>query len=843
MKIKILDIILPIYFILVFLIIKTFNIYSIIFLIAAILIDKYTKLDKGTKNLIYLTSAFSVFNLLFMIFLLILPFTVFGALLKKKNFSRDYILGYAISFIPVNVIYLMTTYTSISFNYFFMILTFYSLPLIALFFLKKKALGTFKVGIKESIAILIILFFTLVVAVNIIDNENLFMSNGVRIFSRVHYTVEGLSKTGAYPLYNPGIAQGEPTSLWDTPSFKSHVAMLSYIIRSSSSILFFNTLSVFILFLSGLGLFVLFFSIANWDKSLSCSLAVTATTLLISLNFYFLQKLESFKANYTFPIAYLLLSIIIDNPKRYKEFIVMMFLSVILITTHIPYGSGAIFIAGSIFLVRKIYYVKDQTEIKRLFNLALIKKFIIFLTLIIVVLMPLFYISTGFIFIDFLDKQTVESKISLDSIKKDSSVFFQGLIFGTIPDFLSLRFPDANRIDDHVVGPIVAILGTLSFLILIMAFKFKESKRFRIFTFGWVLSLILSSMFYSKINVYVGGFFRTNQPYLLILLGVSIIGLISTIKNKQTRYFLTAIIFIGFLASLPIAKDNITSIHKEHFASGNIYQKELKFISQLPIDGRILTYGLFNNAIDFGGNYLTGRYFSRDERAEFNLKRKIFEKIHGQHSFGDQNIISSNTNIQLTNYLKLGGFKYLFMNIQYPIANYVLSQIYPNYTYPIYQNGPLVILTVNNTNYVEKVDLVKGVSEEKYKDKDGYKYISISPHYDFKVKEEDFTKDPMEPEALEFDRISPTEIRIYGDFKERDFVVFKEQYFSRWKAYMDDKEIPVYSTLHEMVLIRTNPGKEIVLKYEVLDIEKVVGLLSLVAHLVFSALLIIYLRI
>jgi hypothetical protein len=92
-------------------------------------------------------------------------------------------------------------------------------------------------------------------------------------------------------------------------------------------------------------------------------------------------------------------------------------------------------------------------------------------------------------------------------------------------------------------------------------------------------------------------------------------------------------------------------------------------------------------------------------------------------------------------------------------------------------------------------------------------------------------KTPKEPEPLEFERVSPTKIKIYGDFGKDEWVVFKELYFSRWKAYMNDKEVPVLANNHDLILIKTNEGKEIILEYSVLPIEKLFGLLSLIGFL------------
>jgi len=723
----------------------------------------------------------------------------------------------------------MTTYSSIQLNYPAIFAIFYSLPLMAILILKKDSLRFLEIDNKECMFILIVLLFTIVIAANILDDKSLFMSNGVRIFSRTQVAAKGLDTYGAVPIYNPGIAQGEATYLWNTPSFKVHVALADYLLKSKSPILLFNAQSFFILFLSALSLGILYKSITNYEESNINMLAVTATAVIIGLNFYFLQMLESFKAYYIYPIAYLFLSIILDNPKEFNDFLILMYIPVLFITAHLPYGSGVILIGAILFLITKSYYLKDKSEMHHFIGWIIKNKLKIAATLIIIFLLPVFYLSSSFIYKDSLD-QSIRSKVlNFGSIMSDAAGFFKGLYYDNV---LSLRYPDVNRLDDHKIGFFISVFGMASFFFLLFLYKSNSTHKFRIFAFAYILNLVVCSLIEPKIGILLGGglSYRTAQPYLLILMGASLVTLIHFFKNKYIKYALIIMIVIAFVHTIPYARQNITNVHKEYFASGEVYKEELDFIKKLPMDGRIMTYGLFSNAVDFGSNYLTDRYFSRNERTEFNIERNLFEKVHGQNSFGDPNLILSKSGTELSNYLILGGYKYLFVNGCHPIGNYVVSVLYPNFTYPIYQNNCLLFLVVNNTNYAEKVDLVKKVPDEAYMQKNGYKYIALSPYYSF-GENLDFKETPKTPEALKFQRLSPTEVQIFGNFEDNDFVVFKEEYFPRWKAYMDNKEIPVLVNNNNMILIKTGKGSSILLKYVVLFKEKIFGALSFIAYL------------
>ncbi len=841
MKIKLLQTSAIIYFLIAFLFLHKYNLFSIILLAIAFLIGQFTNIKNGIKNLLYLISALSIFPALLGLFLLYLPFAVFGFLLTKRSFIRNYVLGFAVSFIPVNIIYLITTYLAIPLNYPVILIIFYFLPLTAIILLNKKSLAFLEIDNKEGIFIFIVLVFTSIVAMNIVDDKSLFMANGVRIFSRVQVALEGLKKEGIVPIYNPGIAQGEATYLWNAPSFKVGAALPAYLLRSKSPIFFFNSQSFFILFLSTLALATIFWSVINKEESFVNMLAVAAVSVIIGLNFLFLQLLESFKAYYLYAISYLYVSIILNNPRKFNDFLILMYISVIMITVHIPYGSGMLLIGACLFLITKSYYLRDRSEIRYFFNWLLKNKLKISVTIPIIFLLPIFYISSGFIYKDFLDKNPTNIHVNIREIVSSSSAYLKGFYYNDLLSFLSLKYPDVNRIDDHKFGFFISVFGPISLFLLFLLYKSEHTKKIRIFALAFILNIIILSLIDSLMTGLVGGLFRTTGSFLLISMGASIATLICFFKNKYVKYILIAVVFVAFIHTIPYAKQNITNIHQEYFASGEVYKQEIDFVKKLPVDGRILTYGLFNNAVDFGGNYLTGKYFSRNERLELHINRTVFEQVHGQNSFGDPDIILSKSGTELSNYLILGGYKYLFVNACHPIGNYVVSVLYPNFTYPIYRNNCLLFLVVNNTNYIEKIDLVENIPDGIYKQKDGYKYIAISPYYNFD-KNLNFKEKPKNPEALTFQRPTPTEVLISGNFEKNDFVVFKEQYFARWKAYMNDKEIPVMSNNHELVLIRTDKGNNILLKYIVLPKEKIFGILSLIAHLSFIVLLIYLLR-
>lgn len=833
MKIKLIPIMLAVYFLLAFLLIRTFSFYPVIIFAIVAFLDYFTGIKSEIKNLLYILAAFSVFFPIFGLFLLYLPFAVFGVILKKRSFVRSYIMGYGISFIPSIFIYLVSTYLRISLNYIAIAVIFYILPLLAFLILKKKSVELFHVDRKEASFILIALFFTSLIAYGIVDGKSLFMSNGTREFARLQPAVEGLKSSGLLPLYEPGTGHGEPTYLWVPPSHISNFFTVNYLLGFFSPILFFNSYSFFILLLSTLALGILFSSMLGKESEFSW-LAVAAITLSIGLNFIFLQKVEAIKEFSAFPIAYLFLALILDNPGRFNEYLVLMFFSAILMTIHPAYGFEILLIAIGLFLFRKFYMVKDRSEIKNFFRWIVSNKAISILTVIAIIIIPLFYFSNSIVYKDFL-RDLGSKEFTVSRIGTDAFAYLREF-FDYDVGILSRSYPDVARIDDHKIGPFLSVFGIVSLVIVNFMFRKKELGSFFAFEGAVAFKVVLLALIAPRFSFRFGGLFRTNKWFLLILLGAAMLVMICMISKKHLKLVAIAAVAIAFLHAIPYAGKNITNIHKEMIMSGEVYKDEINFIRQLPVDGRIMTYGLFANAVDFGLNSLTGRYFSRDEREEVSYyERAIYNRIHTANSFGDTEILSSMPGAELYNYLRIGGYKYLFLNICHPAGDIVVKKVYPNFSYPIYQNTCMAFLVVNGTSYVEKVDIAE-LDGSVYKAEGGYKYISVLGKYGFENDKLGFSKNPKEPEPLQFERISREKVRILGNFYDNDWVLFKERYWPRWKAYMNGKEVPVYPSNDELLLVKAEKGSEMMLEYSLLKKEKIFGILSLIGILVLSSL-------
>ncbi len=832
MKIKLSYILFTAYIILVSLIFKKPQLTSLIlFVIVVILTNLFikNKINDKLENFLFILIAFIPFPYVMSIFLIYLPFMVFGFLLTKRSFIKNYILGFAVSLLPTILIYTTTNYFDLQLNIFTILAFFYTPIIIAIFTVlkKKKTLEFLYLDFKEYVIILSALLAVIFVTVNIVNDHSLFISNGTHQYSKFNLIVKSANTYGKFPIYDPASQSGEAQFLFEAPLMFSHIAFANILLYFIPSILFYNAYSSFILLISTLSLSLLLRSIFdNFQEKLEnnlLNLAVIALgSISIGLNFYFVQLLESFKQFFGFPINYLIFSLILEKSFNPKEMVLILYMILLTFVIHVPHGVGIVLIASSLLLLImiKLYFSREIIHVK---NWLLRNKLKALGIALILISLPAFYIMPTIVYKDFLEEKP---KIVLKNFLLGPYEYSYSFIYDWP---LSLRYPDINRNDDKKAGPFITIFGLISIVILLGFLRSEIPHNLKLFSGAYLIHFFISSII---INIPMIGHleytYRTAQPYLIILFVMWICAFIILIKQKYVKLLLTLVLLVGFIHMLPFVKKNIENVHTEEFVSGRFFEREINFVKSLPQDGRIITYGLFANAVDTGMATLTDRYFSRYHLTEVARSRAIYSKIHDSHSFGQSDTLLAMSGTELSNYLRLGGYKYIFLDLRHPIGDFVAKKLYPNSTYPIYQNQYLVFFVVNNTNYAEKVSVLRNVDENVYKEKDGYKYVTLSTHYDFD-NNFPFSKNVTEPEKLDFKRISPTEVEIYGNFNDNDWVTFKEAYFLRWKAYINGQEVPVLASNHDLILINTIKGNTITLKYQVLPIEKIFGSLSLIS--------------
>jgi hypothetical protein len=782
------------------------------------------KLDHKIENLLCIIIALSLKIEVLLVFLVYLPFVVFGRFLDKGGFVKRYIFGFAVSMFSTILLYCAGTYVAMPMGTIIVIL-FFAIPALMAWMRvqKEERLALLGISPKECIAIIASIGAVFFVAGNILTDSSLFISNGTYQYTKFELIVKGINEGGNFPIYDPAVSQGESPFLFESPLTFSHIAFGNIMLAFIDSVSFYNAYVIFILFISALGLYLLVGAIVGLDEEKNGNMHVFAIligALSIGLNFYFVQLLESFKAFFTFPMNYLILSIIIGWKSDLKDVLAVIILIPLTFISHTPHGLGIVLIASSMAALHMMRKLRAK-EMPLLISLMELNKGKMLAAVAIILLFPLFYVSSSFLFKDALEPRPA---MEWDKIAEKGVGYLKGRLHLGEP--FSLKYPDTRRNDEKIFGPFLSVVGLISLGVLLVLMKKPMLKNYRMFLFGYSLHFVISASIIS--SPWVGTLeysYRTFDPYLLILLASSMVMLITLLGNKIMQAISIAVFAIGLLHSLPVAKENLQNVHAETIIGGESFKNEIEFISALPYDGRIITYGLFANAIDPALASHTDHWFSRFHLTQYARSRSVYATIHESHSFGENIRLPAMSGEEISNHLKLGGYKYVFMDARHPVSGFVIQQLYPNYTYPIYQNNALVILTVNGTAYAETVNVVEELPEEIYKEKGGYGFVKIGDYYQY-AHAPTYSQTPIVPRELGFERKSPTKISINGPFEEGEFVVFKETYSPRWKATVKGEEVPTFATSHNLLLIQAQSGTSIELLYEPIAAEKTIGMLS-----------------
>ena len=854
MKIKLNDLLIVLFLVLISFVLKKLQLIPLASAIAVIFFGE--KIDSGIKNLIYAAIATLPLIPFFIFFIFYIPFVIFGTIFENASFIKKYVFAMSVTLvlrlavfhanmigIPISEYFIMTTLIV------FLLVSYY-------IFIKKKGIASlknvFSVSSEDYKILIITLFFLFAVAGVIYNNSSLYQSNATQIYAKQLFVIDGIEKFWFFPLYDPSIGMGEQLFLTDSPAhFTKDILILTTIFLRDifGAVLIYNAYSMFVLWIVILGASLLLKEVLSINNSSNSDLSlyfIILGSIAIGLSFQFVRILESFKSFSAHTINFLLLALILSKPKKAAEWFAIAYLMLFSYMVHVIQSIGIFILAASLLVV---LYWRDRNSIKSGFDYILKNKLRVAFAIALFIGIMFSYTITGYIYKDYVrehPKGIFNSDPMFNFVDYFSHYFNDP---NTTP--FSIKYPELNRIDTKQSGFFLSVIGGLSFLFILFNFKNEKLNKARLFN----LAFLLHFMFYAVFIVSIFNFgnlepgYRIIHPYTVVVLAASIAVAFDSFRLRYLRLALLLVFFVFLANSLYYARINMNSIHSEAIISGGVMKDEIEFIKSLPIDGRFITYGFFANAVDAGLASTTGHYFTRYQYNLWSEKNNIYEKVHTQNSFGDFEGLYNLSGAEFRNYWALGGYKYVFANACHPVGNFVISKVYPDYSMPLYQNPNnqcFVILKVNNATYADKASVLKSVDENVYKTEEGYKYISISSlgRYGFNPQEilKNAPENPINPIELSFKRSNPHEAVINGEFKNGDWVNFKEEYFPRWKAYMNGKEISVYPTNFNMILIKAIDGNSITLRYEISKIGKIFNLISLIAVILCSILFILLLK-
>jgi len=840
MKLKINIFFLIIYLVAISLFLKKIEFIPLGIAVLLLLFD--LRINEYIKNLIYIIVALMPFLPFLALFLIYLPFSIFGLVFSNASFIKRYLFGFAIAIFSTLMIYTASMAFNFHLNFSIILLIFYIPVIFAAYnaYKKKKLHEVFKIKSSDYKIIIISLFFLFFITHIMLTDNSLFVSNGT--YFKFYMPVKSIENYNAFAFYAPYSFHGEQLFLIDSPAFFSHITLIKILLPWLNPVLFYNYISVFILFLSILGASLIIKEVVSNKIGNIKTYIIAIGSFVIVLGFVFIQYLESFKHLFSTPVGLLIFALILSNSKKIKYLIIILALLSLTLALHAAHSLGIVLISLSLLITMqfgKDSILRNFAEFKKNFAKH---KFKIITLLLIVLLIPVFYFIPIVYYSEMFGRDT---SFNFDVFIPSAISYIKPQLFGD-GNLLSFNYPDLMANGDPKIGILFSVFILFSLVYsLINIRKFYFSK-VNMLILALFLGIIASSIAISLplLNNMEYGY-KTIALYTYIFLFVSICVVIFSFKNSILRWVLLAVLVSGFIHALPFVKTNLSNIHAESFIGGQAYKEEIDFIKQLPVDGRIITYGLFANAVDPGLHSLTDRYLARTEIKTFDFSREIYIKVHSWHSWGVFEGLESMPNNLFVNYLRLGGYKYLFLNICHPVGQIVLNKVQPNFAQPIYQNPNnqcLVMMSVNNSYYTEKVNVVSDEERESVINiGDGAYFVSINKNLRY-YDTEDFSPNKIklnEPKPLTFERLNNNHVIIKGNFDDDEWVVFKEQYFPRWKATINGEEVPVISTNDNLILIKTIKGNKIILKNELLPVEKIPGFISSLAIILFIVFLII----
>lgn len=854
MKIKINDFLIILYFLLLSFVLKDF--YYIPLGIAILIVLFAQKLEPGIKNLIYIFLATTPFMPFFVFFIFYIPFIVFGTISENASFIKKYLIGFSV----IHVLRLVAYYAHTSIlnvpltKYLIIFIVLIFLSAAYLVFIRKNGVHSlrslYSVDSDDYRILLATLFFLFFVANVMYNDTSLHGSNATQIYAKQFFIIDTIDKYHFFPQYDPKTGLGEELFLTDSPThFTKYALILStlFLRQWFSPLLIYNAHSMFILWMVILGSALLLkevLSINGKNNSRFSTYFIILGSIAIGISFQFVRILESLKSFSAHPINLLLLAMILSKPKKPAEFFIMAYLMVFSYMVHVIQAIGAFVFAISLFIV---VYLRDKDSIKAGYDYVIKNKMRVFLVVALFIGIIFAYTTIGLSYNEYVREH--QKEIFLKEPLKNMYSYIKTYLTadGTSP--FSIKYPDLRRLDTKESGFFLSFFGAIAFAYLLINFKNEKLKKARIFAVAFVVQFLLYMAFTNTFNI--GNLepgYRIIHPYTVVLLSLSIAAVFDSFRSNIIKAALLIVFFAFLFHSLIFVRINLSNIHSEQIISEGTLKNEMDFVRTLPIDGRFITYGLFANAVDAGMAHNTQRYFTRYQYNIWTDKNNIYNEIvHTTESFGNFPGLNDLSGLELRNYFKLAGYKYLFLNICHPAGNLVATKIYPNYSTPLYQNQCLVFLRINNTNYAEEVTVLKNFDNNVYKGENGYKYFTLSrlKRYGFdaeKILEPSLLSPPIEPIGVTFNRLNPHLVVINGDFEDNEWVTFKEEYFPRWKAYMGNTEVPIYPTNFNLMLINTIKGNSIVLKYDLVLRERILNFVSLIAVLICSLVFILLLK-
>ncbi len=788
---------------------------------------KKTDLLFGIGILLLLFAIIKFPTFLFYFFLLILPSYLFSYIFITKeriNFIERLLIALPLSglfqlFLTVGNFFSLPITKTTGYSILFI------LPIFLIFLKKRNNLKDFFQGItheitKEHIFALGVLFLiTFVLWKPLLQDEKLPLSDQVNNQAHINEFYDELQTHNRILLSTPKLSEGI-TYVHELYFHYFRVALLTFLDGKHNITHHQNGLAFFSLFFILLGMYAVAkrFGFNNIESFLIPLFFITNPFISSKLGYSGdIREMVTFAF---FPSMIILIQLFIQKKGEVKEWILLGVLAAVSAHSHVvDFAYAGVTLAFFYFI---FLFLTDK---KRIFDKSHNIRLLVFLGTLIIL------ISSHFIgFAAFYNERGEAGKITQSlGISQAFTTFF-------VNDFLVkiTSGPDRNVYSDFT-GTFFFIMGLIGLVFCYL--KRKDEKNIQIGSLG--LGFWLMIFFFTAIML----FFNTSELYfyraLMLFVFVWSFFIVSILQNmieKKQVYFALLLLSVLFLFYYGEASQKLNEQWVFETAQNGLFQDAYKELSNKFGTGRVITYGTFSYGVE--------------PVIPKNSDGKLWMVTHTiTNSMDPQQDLKDGGETTLSSY----HFEYILNRLRNTFTKYIIivtcdqnrNGAQTNEAFKSNTNTTTLINLINTqcvsiyylpSNFIESTTLIDSNLPEKqlysfpgssrgtgFMDKENYKvFLGKSV-----VTEKD-TETLSKQKPYNYLFVNRDTLEIQGPFNENSWIVVKEHYYKRWHAFLDGKEIPIYRSNLNTLLLHVDKGNRIVLEHSLFWYEKAGAFLTII---------------
>ena len=792
---------------------------------------KKTSILSGIGILLLIFGIITFPTFLFYTFLLILPSYLFSYLFIKEE-HITYLERILIS-LPLSGLFQLLLTVGNFFNLPVTKITGYSilfvLPIALIFLKKRKNLKGFFQNMRKEIdtqhllSIGILFLITFVMWGSLLQDEKLPLSDQVNNHAHINEFYDELQTQNRILLSTPKLSEGI-TYVHELYFHYLRVALLTFLDGTHNLTHHQNGLAFFSLFFILLGMY-----------AISIRFGFNRTESILIPLFFITNPFISSKLGYSgdiremvtlafFPGMILLIQHIIQKKGNFKEWILLGILAAVSAHSHVvDFAYAGVTLALFYFVYVLI------TDKKRLFDKNHTLGLFLFLGTVLIL------IASHFIgFASFYDERGEAGKIIQTlTISQAFKTFF-------VNDFLIKITSEPSKSDySDFTGTIFFILGLIGFIFCYL--RRKDEKNMLLFSFGvgfWIMIFFFTSimLFFNTSELY---FYRALMLFVFVW-SFFIIAILRNMNHKKQVYVVLLLLSVLFLFYYGEASLELNKKWVSETAQNGLFGDAYKELYSRLGSGRVITYGTFSYGVEP----------AIPKNSEGNLwmvTHTITNSMDPQQDLkdGGENTLSPYPVEYILNRLRNTFTKYILVFTCDPSRGGAQT----NEEFKNNVNVTTLVQIISTqcvsiyylpSNFIESTNLIETILPEKQiysfpGSSRGTGFADLKNYKTFPGKKIITKKDAeklTQQKPYNYLFSNRDKIIIQGPFDKESWIVVKEHYYKRWHAFLDEKEIPVYRSNLNTILLHVDGGNRIVLEHSLLWYEKGGALLTIFFFLV-----------